>query len=107
MIARLKRLHLDGAVFVASANTIIELAGSRARSMAWALSSVDVIPVTRDRAINAAALLRERGLSGHTYALDASVAEVAVSSPGPVLVLTSDVPDMKLLTGGRSDVEAV
>jgi hypothetical protein len=36
-----------------------------------------------------------------------SVAEVAVSSPGPVLVLTSDVPDMKLLTGGRSDVEAV
>ncbi len=36
-------------------------------------------------------------LRGHTYAIDATVAEMALRQPGPVAILTSDVDDMARL----------
>ncbi|MDH6625061.1 6-pyruvoyl-tetrahydropterin synthase [Streptomyces sp. LBL] len=45
--------------------------------------------------------LEAAGLHGHKYAIDATVAEVALRQPGPVVMLTSDVDDMARLCGDR------
>ncbi|MDX3384128.1 DNA-binding protein [Streptomyces niveiscabiei] len=88
---------------VASANTIIEVshAGLSMPRLNWALSHVKIEPVTEQSAEAAARLLKETGLHGHKYALDATVAETALRQPGPVAVLTSDVDDMRKLCGQR------
>ncbi len=52
----------------------------------------------------AAKLLMDAGLHGHKYAIDATVAVTALSQPGPVAVLTSDVDDMTKLCGRRINV---
>lgn len=49
----------------------------------------------------AAQLLKAAGLHGHKYAIDATVAEMALRQPGPVAMLTSDVDDMARLCGDR------
>jgi predicted nucleic acid-binding protein len=67
----------------------------------WALSRVKVEPVSEQAAKASAELLRTVGLHGHKYAIDATVAEVALRQPGPVAVLTSDIDDMAKLCGGR------
>lgn len=48
-----------------------------------------------------AGLLKEAGLHGPKYAIDAMVAEVALRLPGPVAVLTSDADHMVKLCGRR------
>lgn len=59
-------------------------------------------PVTEQTAKEAAArLLKAAGLHGHKYAIDATVAEVALRQPGPVVVLTSDIDDMARLCGSQ------
>lgn len=45
--------------------------------------------------------MKDAGLHGHKYAIDAMVAEVALRLPGPTVVLTSDVDDMVKLCGRR------
>ncbi|MGW7169912.1 hypothetical protein ACWGH3_32475 [Streptomyces sp. NPDC054884] len=55
----------------------------------------------------AAALLRDRCLRGHKYAVDAVLATVARSAPGPVTVLTSDPEDIGLLCGPAVEVVKV
>ncbi len=67
----------------------------------WVLSRVKVEPVTERAAKVSAKLLKAAGLHGHRYAIDATVAEVALRQPGPVAVLTSDVDDMARLCGDR------
>lgn len=67
----------------------------------WVLSRVKVEPVTEDAARASAELLKAAGLHGHKYAIDATVAEVALRQPGPVVMLTSDVDDMARLCGDR------
>ncbi len=88
---------------VISANTIIEVthAGTNMPRLNWLLSRVKVEPVTEQTAKAAAKLLKEAGLHGHKYALDASVAEAALRQPGPVAILTSDTDDMRKLCGRR------
>jgi 6-pyruvoyl-tetrahydropterin synthase len=46
-------------------------------------------------------LLKQTGLHGHKYAIDATVAETALRQSGPVAMLTSDVDDMAKLCGTR------
>jgi hypothetical protein len=48
-------------------------------------------------------------LSGHRYALDALLAVVALAQPRPVVMLTSDIEDMRRLTDepGRPRVERI
>jgi len=67
----------------------------------WALSRVKVEPVTEQAAKASAELLRTAGLHGHTYAIDATVAETALRQPAPVAMLTSDTDDMSKLCGNR------
>lgn len=52
-------------------------------------------------------LLREAGLHGHKYAIDAIVAVTALHQPGPVVMLTSDVEDMTKLCQDRVTLVAV
>ncbi|MFF0685162.1 hypothetical protein ACFYUG_03535 [Streptomyces albogriseolus] len=57
--------------------------------------------MTEQAARAAAELLKATGLHGHKYAIDATVAEMALRQPGPVAMLTSDIDDMARLCGDR------
>ncbi|MFC4035875.1 hypothetical protein ACFO3J_31050 [Streptomyces polygonati] len=46
-------------------------------------------------------LLQNAGLHGHTYAIDATLAAVALRQPGRVTIFTSDEDDMRQLCGDR------
>ncbi|MFI6500128.1 DNA-binding protein [Nonomuraea typhae] len=102
-VALIGEFYEWGSRLVASANTIIEVSHARLDMprLNWVLSRVKVEPVTEDSAKAAAKLLKEAGLHGHKYALDASVAEAALRQPGPVAMLTSDLDDMAKLCRGR------
>ncbi|MEV4320788.1 PIN domain-containing protein [Microbispora rosea] len=65
----------------------------------WHLSRLRVEPVTEEVSVHALDLLRESGLHGHKYAIDAVVAATALRSTRPVIVLTSDEDDMSKLCG--------
>ncbi len=103
ILAMFQVLHAMGADFVIGANTIVEVSHARANMprLQWALSRVKVEPLTEGAARASAELLKAAGLHGHTYAIDATVAEVALRQPGPVALLTSDVDDMARLCGDR------
>jgi len=99
----LEQAERDGADVAMSAATIIEVTHDeldQAR-MQWLLSRVRVEAVTKESARRSAGLLKEAGLHGHKYAIDAMVAELALRLPGPTVILTSDVDDMLKLCGRR------
>lgn len=99
----LEQAERDGADIAMSAVTIIEVShgGMDSARMNWLLSRIRVESVTKESARRSAGLLKEAGLHGHKYAIDAMVAEVALRSPGPVVLLTSDVDDMVKLCAQR------
>ncbi|MGW6706891.1 DNA-binding protein [Streptomyces sp. NPDC054956] len=105
----IRRLQTAGTDLVVCANTIVEVNHARVNpaKLNWALSAVKVESVTAEAAKGAARLLKDRGLHGHKYAIDATVAEVALRQPGPVVLLTSDVDDMRALCGDRVRLVAV
>jgi hypothetical protein len=70
----------------------------------WVLSRIDVHDVARNVTDQAAALLRDHRLTGHEYAIDAVLAAIARSAPGPVTVLTSDPEDISLLCGPAIEI---
>jgi hypothetical protein len=74
---------------------------------AWAMSRIGVEPVTRDVADKAIGLLRETGLHGHKYAVDAALAVVAGQLGGNVVLYTSDEDDMTKLCGEAVRVVAL
>ncbi|GGZ10513.1 DNA-binding protein [Streptomyces poonensis] len=101
LLAMLQVFHDMGADFVIGANTIVEVSHARVNlpRLNWTLSRVKVEPVTQQTAKAAAELLKTAGLHGHKYAIDATVAEMAMRQPGPVALLTSDIDDMSRLCG--------
>ncbi|MEU9589515.1 DNA-binding protein [Streptomyces sp. NPDC048219] len=103
ILAMFQVFHAMGADVVVGANTLVEVSHARMNlpRMRWALSRVRVEPVTEAAARASAELLRTAGLHGHKYAIDATVAEMALRQPGPVAILTSDVDDMSRLCGDR------
>ncbi|MFF3842377.1 PIN domain-containing protein [Streptomyces sp. NPDC001930] len=94
---------------VTSAATLVEVMHPRINRAAleWTLSLLVIEPVTGAVARQAAALLSEAGLHGHTYAIDAMVAATAIAAAGPVTVLTSDPEDLLALCRGRATVIAI
>ncbi|MBP0455945.1 PIN domain-containing protein [Streptomyces montanisoli] len=102
-LAVLQVFHGMGADLVIGANTIVEVTHSRTNMprLNWALSRIKVEPVTEQSARAAAELLKRAGLHGHKYAIDATVAEVALRQPKPVALLTSDSDDMTKLCGDQ------
>lgn len=103
ILAMFQVFHAMGADFVIGANTIVEVSHARVNMprLRWVLSRVKVEPVTEDAAKASAELLKAAGLHGHKYAIDATVAEMALRRPGPVAILTSEVDDMARLCGDR------
>lgn len=103
LLAMLQIFHTMGSEFVIAANTIVEVSHARVNMsrLQWVLSRVKVEPLTEAAAKASAELLKAAGLHGHKFAIDATVAEVALRQPGPVAMLTSDVGDMTRLCGGR------
>lgn len=103
ILAMVQVFHAMGADFVVGANTITEVSHARVNMprLRRALSRVKVEPVTEQAAKASAELLEAAGLHGHKYAIDATVAEVALGQPGPAAILTSDVDDMARLCGDR------
>ncbi|MQS39036.1 PIN domain-containing protein [Streptomyces katsurahamanus] len=102
-LAMLRVFHEMGADLVIGANTIVEVSHSRTNisRLNWTLSRIKVEPITEQAAKAAAELLKGAGLHGHKYAIDATVAEVALRQPKPVALLTSDSDDMTALCGNH------
>ena len=103
MTARLNEAHRSGIRVVTSSMTLVEAYHSQVRHTAWswAMSRVVVEPVTRRVADAAIALLRDTGLHGHKYAVDAALAVIAGMQSGGVVLFTSDEDDMgKLCPAG-------
>ncbi|MFC9943679.1 DNA-binding protein [Streptomyces pratensis] len=73
----------------------------------WYVSRLQVLPVTESITWSAIGLLRDAGLHGHKYAIDAVVAATALGHRGPRIILTSDSDDMLGLCGDRAHIEAV
>ncbi|RVX45108.1 hypothetical protein EDD27_7885 [Nonomuraea polychroma] len=103
ILAMFQVFHTMGADLVIGANTIVEVSHARVSMprLQWVLSRVKVEPVSEVAARVAASMLQAAGLHGHKYAIDATVAEVALRQRGPVAMLTSDVDDMARLCGDR------
>ncbi|MEV0281221.1 PIN domain-containing protein [Streptomyces sp. NPDC050610] len=102
-LAMLQVFHDMGAELVIGANTIVEVSHSRTDvpRLNCALSRIKVEPVTEQAAKAAAELLKSAGLHGHKYAIDATVAELALRQPKPVALLTSYGDDMTKLCGDQ------
>src|SRR5216683_1891576 len=85
---------------VTAASTLTEVlrGGSADALIHRALARVTVIPLGREQGRAAGELLGRTGLSGHTCALDALLAVVALAQPRPVVLLTSDPADLTRLT---------
>ncbi|AXI87118.1 DNA-binding protein [Streptomyces griseoincarnatus] len=96
----------EGTRVATSAMTTLEADYERVHParIRWVLSRIDVHDVTEAVTGQASALLRDHRLSGHKYAIDAVLAAVARSAPGPVTVLTSDPEDIGLLCGSAIEV---
>ncbi|MCX0270649.1 DNA-binding protein [Nocardia zapadnayensis] len=106
MLAWVQAAKEDGVRVATTAMTTVEADYSKVHParIAWTLSQVDVHGVTRELAAQAAALLREHGLSGHKYAIDAVLAASARSLRGLVTVVTSDPQDLALLCGPEIEI---
>ncbi|MFC1435812.1 DNA-binding protein [Streptacidiphilus sp. N1-3] len=101
MTARIEAARIHRVPVVACAMTLIEADDHRVHParIGWVLSRLQVVAVDEGAAGLASSLLREAGLHGHKYAIDAAVAATARTLPGPVVVLTSDPEDLALLCG--------
>jgi hypothetical protein len=104
--ALVQAAHEEGIRVATTAMTLVEADHERihpARAR-WVLSRIDVHAITRELAGTATELLRENGLHGHKYAIDAVFAAVARVVPRPATVLTSDPEDLTLLCGPAVEV---
>lgn len=99
----LTKAHQSGIRVVTGSMTLIEAYHGKIRMPAWnwAMARVVVEPVTKDIADEAIRLLREAGLHGHKYAIDAALAAIANRQPGRTALFTSDVDDLRKLCRPR------
>ena len=99
-MAHAKKAQERNATVVTAATTLTEVlrGGARDAPVHHVLRRVTVIPIDSQRARAAGELLGRTGLTGHSRALDALVAAVALAQPRPVVLLTSDTEDLTLLT---------
>lgn len=103
VMAMLEQAWRDDLVVAASALTLVEARDPRVHEARfdWAVSRIDVIPVSDEIARSASRLLGQTGRHGHADAIDAVVAATALAAPGLTAVLTSDPDDISTLTQGK------
>ena len=98
------RIRRAGVPVLVSVLTVVEAVHGKTdvARLNWILSRLQVEPVSQADSMTAVRLLLDAGgLHGHKYAIDALVAALALRSPAPVLVLTSDRDDWSTLCGDR------
>lgn len=109
--ARAQQAYRRGSDVVTAASTLTEVlrGGSRDTHVHRVLSRMTVIPIDEKVGRAAGELLGRTGLSGHRCALDALLATIALAQSRPVVMLTSDIGDMRRLTEepGRRKTERV
>jgi predicted nucleic acid-binding protein len=105
---RLKAAHADGRRVVTSAGLLAELLRGTERDNAVyrILKGVAVEPVSRELGEQAGRLIGEAGLDS-AQSVDSMVAATAIAESGPVIIVTSDVPDLKALVAGYQHVGVV
>ncbi|MFA3876699.1 type II toxin-antitoxin system VapC family toxin [Streptomyces sp. MMCC 100] len=104
MTARIEAARRAGLPVRVSALTVVEAVHGKTDlpRLRWYLSRLGLEAVTPEDSLEAVNLLGEAGgLHGHKYAIDALVAAMALRSPSPALVLTSDRDDWTRLCGDR------
>ncbi|MEE1762968.1 DNA-binding protein [Streptomyces sp. SP18BB07] len=109
VVALIAEARKRGMEVVISALTIIEAVHRRTDKarLAWVLSGMRIVPIGDEEAKAASVMLIDAGLHGHTYAIDAAVAEAALRQRRPVVMLTSDIDGMTKLCGDRVRLVAV
>ncbi|MGW8749090.1 PIN domain-containing protein [Streptomyces sp. NPDC055794] len=110
MITRIEAARRMGVPVLVSTLTVVEAVYGKtdAARLHWVLSRLQVQDVTQADSLTAVQLLSDAGgLHGHKYAIDALVAALALRSPAPVLVLTSDRDDWSKLCGDRVQIKDV
>lgn len=109
LLALVQAATEEGVRVVTSAMTTLEADYDRVHParIAWVLSRIDICDVTKELTARAAVLLRSQRLHGHKYAIDAVLAAIARSSPGPVTVVTSDPEDLAQLCGPTVQIVTV
>ena len=110
MITRIEAARRVGVPVLVSALTVVEAVYGKTDTarLRWLLSRLQVQDVTQADSLTAVQLLSDAGgLQGHKYAIDALVAAMALRSPAPVLVLTSDRDDWSKLCGDRVQIKDV
>jgi predicted nucleic acid-binding protein len=95
-----KDAYESNAPVVVAASTLTEVlrGGPRDAPVHRVTHRIEITSIDDSIARKAGELLGRVGLSGHTHALDALVAVVAMAQPRPVVLLTSDTKDMEQLT---------
>ncbi|MDX3238671.1 PIN domain-containing protein [Streptomyces sp. ME03-5709C] len=104
MVSRIEASRRAGVPVLVSVLTVVEGVHGKTdvARLNWILSRLQVEPVSQADSMTAVRLLLDAGgLHGHKYAIDALVAALALRSPAPVLVLTSDRDDWSTLCGDR------
>ncbi|MGW6393564.1 PIN domain-containing protein [Streptomyces sp. NPDC055103] len=110
MITRIEAARRVGVPVLVSPLTVVEAVYGKtdAARQHWVLSRLQVQDVTKADSLTAVQLLSDAGgLHGHKYAIDALVAAMALRSPAPVLVLTSNRDDWSKLCGDRVQIKHV
>ncbi|MCP9944762.1 DNA-binding protein [Streptomyces somaliensis] len=109
-ITRIEAARRVGAPVLVSALTVVEAACGKTDTARphRVLSRLQVQDVTRADGLTAVRLLNDAGgLHGHKHAVDALVATMALRSPAPVLILTSDRDDWSKLCGEQVQIKDV
>jgi predicted nucleic acid-binding protein len=103
VVALISEARKRGMEVVISALTVIESTHRKTDKarLAWLLSGIRIEPVDDSTAKAASGLLISTGLHGHKYAIDAVVAEMAMRQRPPLVMVTSDIDDMRSLCGTR------
>ena len=109
MVTRIEAARRVGVPVLVSALTVVEVVYGKTDTarLRWLLSRLQVQDVTQADSLTTVQLLHAGGLHGHAYAIDALVAAMALRSPAPVLVLTSDRDDWSKLCGDRVQIKDV
>lgn len=110
MVTRIEAVRRVGVPVFVSALTVVEAVHGKTDTarLRWVLSRLQVQDVTQADSLTAVQLLGDAGgPHGHKYAIDALVAAMALRSPAPVLVLTSDRDDWSKLCGDRIQIKDV
>ncbi|MFE3515067.1 PIN domain-containing protein [Streptomyces sp. NPDC059166] len=109
-VTRIEAARRVGVPVLVSALTVVEAVHGKTDTarLRWVPSRLQVQDITEADSLTAVQLLSDAGgLHGHKYAIDALVAAMALRSPAPVLVLTSDRDDWSKLCGDSVQITEV